>query len=178
MQTIVSMGGNPVDPSGLANAPGGNLYVGDFTALGGALLLVNTTTGMQTTIASGGLISGVIDIAVESSGTVLVENQFDRIIRVNPADGMQTLLASGGDLVGLNGLGVGIDGEIYVSADPDPSLPSKIIRIDPITGMQTVVSSGGNFGFLGGLVQAPIPEPASLWLCGLGLVTLLGYGWA
>jgi streptogramin lyase len=152
-QTMITSGGMLIDPSGLASTPDGNLYVGDYTSMGGALFLVDVHSGAQTLIASGDMINGVVDIAVEPSGTVLVENGNNSLVRVDPSSGKQSLVASG--LMGLNGLAVGSDGQIYVVSDPSSSVASSIIRVDPATGDQTVISAGGIFGFLGGLVQAP-----------------------
>jgi streptogramin lyase len=101
-----------------------------------------------------GLFDGVVDIAVEPSGTVVVANQNNcNIVRVDPSTGVQTLITSG--LVGLRGIGVADDGQIYVSSDPGSGVASSILQIDPVTGNQTVISTAGVFGFIGGLVQAP-----------------------
>jgi streptogramin lyase len=152
-QTVVSGGFLLSDPSGLASTPDGNLYVGDFSAFNtGALLYVDINSGAQYVVATHGFMNGVVDIAVEPSGTVLVASQ-NNIVRVDPTTGTQILVTS--DLVGLRGIAVGSDGQIYVSSNPGAGVASSILQIDPDTGNQTVISSGGGFGFLGGLVQAP-----------------------
>ena len=96
--SVVSSGGNFVDPWGIAVAANGDIFVAD-NAAPGKVIKVNPSTGAQTVIASGWPLSCPTGIAVDNSGNLLVDdpcNEPGATIKVNPISGTKTLLASFG----------------------------------------------------------------------------------
>lgn len=107
-----------------------------------AIIHVDPTTGNQTTISSGGLLSTPGGIALDSLGGILVAVRFgliDGVVRIDPSTGDQTIVSSGGDLVAPADLVLDAKGDILVA-----DFVGKVIRVDPSTGAQRIVSSGNS----------------------------------
>jgi hypothetical protein len=88
--TTLSSGNLLSDPFDLDIEPSGSLVV----ANGGKIIRVNTTTGAQSVLASGGLIQTTQGIEVnKTNGIIYILDQVpDRLIEVDPITGAQTLL--------------------------------------------------------------------------------------
>ncbi|HEX5067842.1 MAG TPA: NHL repeat-containing protein [Myxococcota bacterium] len=130
----------------------GDLVVGNLS--GGQVLRVDATSGEVTVIASGGLLSRPIGVAVDGSGDlIVVDNGVNAVIRIDPDTGIQSLVSE----APVNPVGVAIhpDGSILVS-DDDYSEPirSPIKRIDPLTGASSQFASGSNLFAPGGIAVA------------------------
>jgi hypothetical protein len=94
--TVVSSGGNFVDPLGVAVATSGDIFVADNT---GKVIKVNSATGAQTVIASGGPFVCPTGIAFDNSGNLLVDdpcNEPGAVVKLNPTTGAAMVLASFG----------------------------------------------------------------------------------
>lgn len=152
-QTVISSGGNFVEPLGLTVDPSGDIFVVDGGFFGtGKIIRVDPLSGAQTIVSAGGLFVRPFDLALDAAGQILVVDTgatlaFEgpgSIIRVDPMTGAQALVSSGGLLVGPTGITLDAAGQIIVS-DVDFSGPGAIIRVDPVSGAQTLISTGGSF---------------------------------
>jgi hypothetical protein len=151
--------------AGIAAGPGNTVYVGEKPAniAGGSdtgrLWQINTLTGQQTVVSSGGLFDHPSDIAVEFNGTILVGNAGDltnnytgSVIRIDPATGNQTLVTTFGPNSGLDSLAVGDDGTIYVGCVSTGTQPGTIYAVNAQTGVQRTVTSGGQLSLVEGML--------------------------
>jgi len=117
----------------------------------GRIVRVDPVTGAETTISSGGFLTGSRDLAIGPTGDILVLDHVQgaeyEVVRVDPTTGVQSLVSSGGLLDGATGLAVAANGDIYVvnmgqeSGGPHPA-DGIVFRVDPVTGAQTIVSQG------------------------------------
>jgi streptogramin lyase len=164
-------------PADLAFGPDGNLYVTGnhshnvvrFNGLTGALMGVVTSVAGPTELAFGP--DGFLYVG--SNGTQMVR-------RIDPNTG------SGGPFATLNlngevgDLVFGPDGNLWVAADRGGALSDSILRYDGSTGAFL-----GNFANVGSgtnrnlgitfMPQAPIPEPASLFLWAASSLGFAGF---
>jgi hypothetical protein len=116
------------------------------------LTVVDATTGVKTTITSGGLLLPVhksIGVALAADGDIIVVHRLVGVIKINPITGVQTLLSSGGLFKDPWSVTVNkTTGDIFVADSgydqerPEINLPGRIIKVDPVTGAQTTVASG------------------------------------
>ena len=108
-RTVVSSGGAFVSPIGIAVEAGGTIVVADANAFGspddlvndGGVIRVDSVTGTQTKVSSGGGFVSPRGIAVEAGGGILVTDGeafggVGGVICVDPATGSHTTLVSGG----------------------------------------------------------------------------------
>jgi sugar lactone lactonase YvrE len=128
----------------------------------GALLVTDRTTGLvlinrsgaQGVISSGGLLADPRGVAVEYSGTVLVMDGGNGLLRINPADGTQAIVSSRTNFssqpIGPYGIAVEPSGMILVA---DGS--NGVLRVNPVTGNPTVLATGGSLVLPIGLSLAP-----------------------
>ena len=163
-QTVVSSGGQFVDPYSVAVAPDGSLVVADPGTYGGTgtIFRVDPTTGAQSVITTGGYLvdPGVVTFAPD--GALLVADfgggSDARIIQVDPNTGQQTIVSEGGFLTGPFGIATAPDGTIYVADYGPPTTAASsglVFRVDPTTGQQTIVSAGGQLVTPVGILVAP-----------------------
>jgi streptogramin lyase len=132
----------------------------------GKIIRVNSNTGNQTVISSGGMIRTIRGLAIEESGQILIgENRNPpRIIRVDPTNGSQIVISTEGLLISPVGIAVEENGSILV-ADNGTGAPGDgaIIRIDAVTGVQTLLTSAatsnGRFTNGRGITVVPTPTP-------------------
>src|SRR6266849_541637 len=106
-------GGGFSVPTGMAPAPGNNLYVADEPGNvqgtdPGAIWVVNLSTGKQTLLSHGGLLDHPQDIGIEANGDLIVGNTGSAangyagsVIRVDPQTGAQTAVSAFGYNTGL-----------------------------------------------------------------------------
>jgi hypothetical protein len=170
-QTTVSSGGSFVNPTDIAIAANGDLFVVDTDAFGGpcpggcgGIIRVNPLTGAQTTVSSGGSFDHPEGIAIAANGDLFVVDAEafggGAVIRVNPLTGAQTTVSSGGSFVFPERIAIAANGDLIV-VDPEafggpcPGGCGGVIRVDPVTGAQTTVSSGGSFSDPVGVAIAP-----------------------
>jgi len=149
--------------------PGGDLFVNNLNSI----RRFNGTTGAPlgdfVTPGSGGL-GSVSDFLFTSSGKLLVSGNSgganDKILQYDGTTGAFVgIFAQGNGLFSPEGIALGPDGNVYVASDNN-----SILRFD---------ESSGNFlgAFVPGTVHGspyqiqftpfPVPEPASVLLCGL-----------
>ena len=124
--------------------PPGNIIVAN--GVGGALILVDPTTGAQTVIGSGGFLGQPSGLAIDAAGHLIVADQQafgggGGLIRVDPVTGEQTAISSGGFFINPAAVVVDSLGQLIVT----DFTSAAVIRVDPVTGMQSVISSGGFF---------------------------------
>jgi sugar lactone lactonase YvrE len=166
---------NFINPTGVAVAPNGTVYVVDFyccTNGNGGVIRLDPTTGAQTIVSDdsppNSPVTGFAQpwaLAVASSGTIYVVDQSRGIFRVDPATGQQTILTALLPPLSIpNGIAITSDGTLYVTdADCCAGEGGGIIRIDPTTGMATILTQGG---FLGGLIGLTVGPGGALYAVG------------
>jgi streptogramin lyase len=140
-QTLISIGGMLVFPTGLAFEADGNLIVVDREGLDGtgAVIRIDPVTGAQTLLSSGGYLNEPVWVAIEGDGNiVLTERQTfgGAVLRVNRVTGAQSVVSSGNNFQQVAGIAVDGDGDILVA----DFAAHTVIRIDRTTGAQTVLS--------------------------------------
>ncbi len=134
MQSLVASGGRLVDPSGIAVAPDGTLYVLENVGASGdpEVLRVNPSTGAQAVVTSGDELCYPFGIAIEPAGSLVVtdsgsvsggvdcENDAGAVVRVNAATGGQTIVSKRAEPWGLL-----IDKPFGVAVGPDRRDPDR-----------------------------------------------------
>jgi hypothetical protein len=148
MRTIVSDFGDPQGGplidflTGLAADESGQVFVSDSRGAGqsgqGAVLRVDTTTGIRTIIsdfgdAAQGPTGSAGFLAVDLAGRIVVsDGQDNRLVHVDPLTGVRTVLS--GFASQPRGLAIEDSGDIVVGGG------SLLQRVDVATGLSTVVA--------------------------------------
>lgn len=147
--TTVSQGGLLKNPD-LMGIVGNEVFVADIVAH--SIIAVNTTTGAQRTVVSGGLSNGGPWMCSGSDGFLYVSrNSNTTVVRVDPATGAEIVVSSGGLLSNILGITYGPDHYLYVCC----SGTQRIVRVDPTTGAQSLVVQGGFGGNPYGISAGP-----------------------
>ena len=114
----------------------GDIFIADLNAFGsqGGVIQVNSATGGQTTITSGGNLRPFA-IAVTADEIYVTTTGTDAVIRIDPITGSGTTVTSGGMLVAPRAIAVAANGDIFI-ADEDAfaGATGGVIRVDPMTG--------------------------------------------
>ncbi|SIO67254.1 PQQ-like domain-containing protein [Singulisphaera sp. GP187] len=148
-QTIVSAGGQFIDPYSVAQASDGSLIVADQGLLGGTgtLFRVDPVTGVQTVITTGEYLVDPFEVVIAPDGSFLVADfgygGLGRVVRVDPTTGAQTLVSDAGMLQRPFGIATAPDGTIFVASSWYVGETGQVFRIDPVTGVQTLIATGG-----------------------------------
>jgi sugar lactone lactonase YvrE len=134
------------DPNGIAIATNGDVLVTQNQGLG-RLVRISPSSGTQTVVTSGGLLTHSMSVAVASNGTVYVTNGFGDtdVVGVNLEKGTQTAVSSNQDYRYPDGIVVATNGDIYLADLNMSAGPGGVFRVDPLTGQQTLIASGGIF---------------------------------
>jgi hypothetical protein len=162
-QSLVSRGGELVDPAGIAVAPDGSLFVIENVGVGPAqnpaVIRINPATGAQSVLTRGGNLCYPFGIAREPSGNLIVTDfgdlvvggatqincpqDFGSVVRVTPA-GVQSLLSfndvpnPGNLLRGVFGAAVEPSGGVLVVNQTGAQ--AAVAAINPQNGSQTAVT--------------------------------------
>jgi DNA-binding beta-propeller fold protein YncE len=144
-QSLVSSGGELVDPAGLAVAPTGQLWVVDSLEAdnNGAVIRIDPRSGAQTVVsrnrAGGAPFDLPFGIAVDRDGSLVVTNRVHsgqlgshcpaggRILRVNPVTGDSSVIAAGNPLAWPLGVALEPGGDIVVANEC--ATPGRLIRV-------------------------------------------------
>jgi sugar lactone lactonase YvrE len=162
-QSLVSQGGDLVDPAGIAVAPDGTLFVVENVGVGPAqdpaVIRIDPASGAQSVLTRGGNLCYPFGIALEPSGNLIVTDfgdlvvggatqidcpqDFGSVVRVTPAGG-QSLLSfndvpfPGNLLRGTFGAAVEPGGAILVVNQTGAQ--AAVAAINPQNGSQTAVT--------------------------------------
>jgi hypothetical protein len=116
---------------------GGDILVTDFADL----VRINPSTGLQTSVASGGVLEWVSGVAVEHTGDLLCST-FDAVVRVDRTSGTFRILSEGGALLNVGSLAIAPDRSVLVMNTGN----GEITRVHPGTGAQSQAFGGGGRG--------------------------------
>ena len=170
-QSLVSQGGELVDPSGIAVAGDGTLYVLENVGVGPArdpaVVRIDPGTGAQSVVTRGGNLCYPFGIAVEPGAGLLVTDfgdlvtggqtqidcephDFGAVYRVNPGTGAQSALSfnqvpsPGNMLRGVFGLAVEPAGQVLVVNQTGAQ--AAVAAINPVNGEQSAVTPNSSPG--------------------------------
>jgi hypothetical protein len=165
-QSVVSAGGELVDPAGIAVAPDGTLFVVENVGVGPArdpaVLRIDPATGAQTVLTRGGNLCYPFGIALEPNGVLVVTDfgdllpqidcpqNFGAVYRVNPGNGAQSVLSvnqvpsPGNMLRGVFGAAVEPGGGILVVNQTGAQ--AAVATINPGNGEQTALTPNSSAG--------------------------------
>jgi hypothetical protein len=132
---LVAKGHMLVEPFGICIGSKGELFTSDTGCFG--VIAIDPATGVERSVASGGLLGVPYGIAAEKDGHILVANS-QYLLRIDPQTGGQTILATGGFLPIPLAVAVGAHGDIYAV-----DALGAVVKVDPQTGSQTLLTSGG-----------------------------------
>jgi hypothetical protein len=162
-----SSGGFSV-PTGIAVAPGNNVYLLDEPGNvqgsdPGKIWTINLDTGQQTLFSNnnstqGTLFNHPVDCALDPSGNITVVNTGSAsnsyagsVFKVNPQTGVQTLVATFGTDSGLDSIEVGRGGTIFVGAVQVGFTAARVYAVSPVTGGYGAISTGGSLSGVEGM---------------------------
>ena len=162
VQSLVSQGGELVDPAGIAVAPDGTLFVVENVGVGPAqnpaVVRIDPASGAQSVLTRGGNLCYPFGIAIEPSGNLIVTDfgdlvggtnpidcpqDFGSVVRVNPAGAQQILsfndVPNPGNLLrGVFGAAIEPGGGILVVNQTGAQ--AAVAAINPQNGSQTAVT--------------------------------------
>ena len=138
-QTVISSGGNLIQPFDVAVDIEGQILVSD-TGLCCTLIRIDPGSGKQSVITdnSHGTLGLPVGIALARDGDILVANT-QAILRVNPATGDTQIVSSSGYFGCPLAIALAENGDLFVA---NMAFPAEILRVDPRNGAQTVLSRG------------------------------------
>jgi hypothetical protein len=147
--------------------PGGDLFVADPAAVGGAAILrVNPSTGEQTNITSGGSLRAPVGVAVSTNALVVADAQaFDGygwVLRVDPKTGEQTKLCSGGRFREPQAIAIGGGGDLFVADRGAFGGRGGIIRVRARDGREVAAWPGGTFNDPRSIAVVPGSQPDAM----------------
>ena len=163
VQSLVSQGGELVDPAGIAVAPDGTLFVVENVGVGPArdpaVVRIDPASGAQSVLTRGNNLCYPFGIALEPSGNLIVTDfgdltaggaiqidclqDFGSVVRVSPSGAQQLLSfnempAPGNVLRGTFGAAVDPSGAVLVVNQT--SAQAAVAAIDSANGSQTAVT--------------------------------------
>lgn len=150
---LISQGGFLFDPNHVLIDPLGRILTAERSTATPAIVRIDPTTGIQTRIASGSLLTRPVALAFDLNQNLVVANangngSNNRLVHVNMTTGAQSLIAH----LTFTPQDVDVDsnGQIVITG-----FGSKIARFDPLTGNATIVSADGLLTTLTDLVIQP-----------------------
>lgn len=191
-QSLVSSGGNLVNPTDVAISGAGDLFVTEARRgipTGGAILKVDASSGAQSIVTGALPLVDPVALALDGSGNAFVAEEnshggFGSLLRVDLSTGAITTIASGLPFGDPRAIAIEADGNIILGDGGFNGIRGNaaIYRIDPLTGVRTVLTHGGLLNTPTGIEIAteaitaqPVPEPSSLTMLfagGAGLIVL------
>jgi DNA-binding beta-propeller fold protein YncE len=166
-QSLVSQGGELVDPAGIAVAPDGTLFVvenvGAGPTRGPAVIRIDPRSGAQSVVSRGGNLCYPFGIAIEPGGSLIVTDfgdlvmgtqtqidcaqDFGSVVRVSP-NGQQQLLSfngmpsPGNVLRGTFGVAIEPGGGIFVVNQTGAQ--GALTSISPVNGSQVPLATNAS----------------------------------
>jgi streptogramin lyase len=139
-QTVLSYGGNLVNPFGIAISDQGQLVVSDSSSCC-RLILVDPATGRQSVVEDGSrqILGAPLGLAMSPDGGVLVANA-QTLAHWDPATGAMSTISSNGMFVAPLSVAPGMRGDACVI---NQAFPAEILRVDLTTGAQVLLTRGG-----------------------------------
>lgn len=118
---------------------------------GNSVVLYDPVTEGQAVVATGGFLTEVHGLALEATGTILVVDKQNGLVRINSVSGEQTQLVSG--FAFPIDVAVEANGNILVSSGPMGPGLQGVFRYNPSGGLLDTFA-GGNISFSTGLAIA------------------------
>ena len=109
---------------GIAAAPDGTLLI----AMRTEIIRLNPVDGSKTTVSKAGSLRDARDIALTSSGDLIVADATSGVLRISTATGAQSLIASGGNVTGAAFVALDTTGNIYLVASGPAVLKASAAR--------------------------------------------------
>jgi len=138
-QTVLTEGGELLNPTGIAVAPDGRVFVADSAGpfmpdQFGRIIEVDPVSGDQTVLASGDLLEQPSGIAVLDTGDLVVADGIGKVILVDPSTGAQALVSEYGDLGQPMAVAQLAPGAVVIA-----DVIGGIVRVELVDGTQSVI---------------------------------------
>jgi sugar lactone lactonase YvrE len=160
-QTVISTGVNLVNPTALAIAPNGLIFIADRGATSGAGLIadgrvirVDPVTKTQALVASAGQLQEPRGISISpKDGSIIVSDAADdQLVKVNPVGGAQTPIHTGAPLNNPQHSTPFPNGSLAL-ADSGPAATGSIFRVDTATGTPQLLTNNATLSGVGGIAR-------------------------
>jgi streptogramin lyase len=169
-QSVVSTGGELINPDDIAVGPDGWIYLadaGDGAGYGG-IIKINPFTGEQSYVEPRGIHDAVSGIAVDGTGRIYFpDDDPSEIWTILPPE--ESELVSSGDYLdtGVRHIDLDLNGNVTVTDFTGNGSGGELLQINPTTGEQRqIMTWDGDPAW--GIAVYPFPEPATLSLLAFG----------
>lgn len=135
-----------------ASVKSGDIIVADPFASGGRSILgIDSATGEQRIISTGGLLGSPMGVVVDANGAIFVTDyNLPGVIRVDSETGEQTVVSLGGSFSLPIGIAIAPTGRLFVA----DIATHAVIEVNPTNGDQRVISAGGSINSPWGVAVA------------------------